>query len=262
MIDIDQIRGYFPAAVRDNAAFYKHMLKEYIQLMILDFISSSPYAGKLCFIGGTSLRLVHGIDRFSEDLDFDCKDMTAEDFKAMTDNVLAFLAANDFTVESRDRENPKLTAFRRNIYFPGLLFELNLTGHRDERFLIKIEAQDQGVHYTPEMKDVKGCGFFFPIQVPPIGVLCSMKLSALTTRAKGRDFYDSMFLLALTQPDYGFLKARCDIGSLEELKSHISELLETVDLKVKARDFEHLLFNSGNAGKILRFGEFLTYSPA
>ena len=257
MIDINQIRGYFPAAVRDKAAFYKHMLKEYIQLMILDFISSSPYAGKLCFIGGTSLRLVYGIDRFSEDLDFDCKDMTAEEFKAMTDEVIAFLAANDFVVESRDRVNPKLNAFRRNIYFPGLLFELNLTGHRDERFLIKIEAQDQGVSYTPEMRDVKGCGFFFPIQVPPIGVLCSMKLSALTARAKGRDFYDSMFLLALTEPDYDFLEPRCGIGSLEELKSHINELLGAIDLKVKARDFEHLLFNSGNAKKILRFGEFL-----
>ncbi|MBQ0080409.1 MAG: nucleotidyl transferase AbiEii/AbiGii toxin family protein, partial [Alistipes sp.] len=218
--------------------------------------SSTPYAGKLCFIGGTTLRLVYGIARFSENLDFDCKDMTAEEFKAMTDDVLAFLAANDFDVESRDRESPKLTAFRRNIYFPGLLFELNLTGHRDERFLIKIEAQDQWVGYTPEMRDVKGCGFFFPIQVPPIGVLCSMKISALTARAKGRDFYDSMFLLSTTGPDYDFLKARCGIGSLVELKSHINELLKTVDLKVKARDFEHMLFNSGNAGKILRFGEF------
>lgn len=257
MIDIDQIRGYFPAAVRDNAAFYKHMLKEYIQLMILDFISSSPYAGKLCFIGGTSLRLVYWIDRFSEDLDFDCKDMTAEEFKAMTDDVIDFLIANDFVVEPRDRENPKLNAFRRNIYFPGLLFEMNLSGHRDERFLIKIEAQDQGIGYSPEMKDVKGCGFFFPIQVPPIEVLCSMKLSALTARAKGRDFYDSMFLLALAKPDYNFLKARCGIGSLEGLKLHINELLQTVDLKVKSRDFEHLLFNSRNAGRILRFGEFV-----
>lgn len=71
--------------------------------MILDFISSSPYAGKLCFIGGTSLRLVHGIDRFSEDLDFDCKNMTEEEFKAMTDDILAFLRMNDFNVEPRDR---------------------------------------------------------------------------------------------------------------------------------------------------------------
>lgn len=257
MIDIKQISGYFPRAVRDNTAYYKHILKEYIQLMILDFISSSPYAGKLCFIGETSLRLVHGIDRFSENLDFDCKNMTEEEFKAMTDDILAFLRMNDFNVEPRDRANSKLTAFRRNFYFPGLLFEMNLTGHRDERFLIKIEAQDQGVDYTAEMRDVRGCGFFFPIQIPPIGVLCSMKLSALTARAKGRDFYDSMFLLSLTKPDYDFLKARCGIGSLDELKAQISEMLGEVDLKTKSRDFEHLLFNSSNADKVLRFGEFI-----
>jgi len=205
MIDIKQICGYFPGTVRGNASFHKHMLKEYLQLMILDYLSSSPYAGKLCFIGGTNLRLFHGIDRFSEDLDFDCRNMTEAEFRTMTDDVLFFLRMNDFNVETRDRENSKLTAFRRNYYFPGLLFEMNLTGHRDERFLIKIEAQDQGVNYAPVMTDVKACGFFFPIQVPPIGVLCSMKLSALVTRAKGRDFYDAMFLLSQTQPDYEFL---------------------------------------------------------
>lgn len=84
-----------------------------------------------------------------------------------------------------------------------------------------------------------------------------MKLSALTARAKGRDFYDSMFLLSRTKPDYEFLKQRCGIGSENELKAHIRELLKTVDLKTKARDFEHLLFNSGNAAKILRFGVFV-----
>jgi len=257
MIDLKQISGYFPGTVRENNAFHKYMLKEYIQLMILDNISSSSYAGKLCFIGGTNLRLVYGIHRFSEDLDFDCKNMTEDEFKAMSDDVLSFLRMNDFNVEVRDRENPNLTAFRRNFYFPGLLFEMNLTGHRDERFLIKIEAQDQGVDYTPEMKDVKGCGFFFPIQVPPLGVLCSMKLSALTARAKGRDFYDTMFLLSQTTPDYDFLKKRCGICSQDEMKAHISELLKTVDLKTKARDFEHLLFNSKNADKILRFEEFI-----
>lgn len=257
MIDIRQISGYFPGTVRDNTAFHKYMLKEYLQLLILDYISSSPYAGKLCFIGGTNLRLVLGIDRFSEDLDFDCKDMTEEQFKAMTDDILSFLRMSDFNVEPRDRDNPKLTAFRRNFYFPGLLFEMNLTGHRDERFLIKIEAQDQGVEYMPEMRDIKACGFFFPIQVPPVGVLCSMKLSALLTRAKGRDFYDAMFLLSQAQPDYEFLKKRCGIGSQNELKARICELLKTVDLKTKSRDFGHLLFNSKNADKILRFEEFV-----
>ncbi len=55
--------------MRDNALLNKHMLKEYIQLMILDYLSSTPYMRKMAFIGGTNLRLFKGIDRFSEDLD-------------------------------------------------------------------------------------------------------------------------------------------------------------------------------------------------
>lgn len=257
MIEMDMIRGFFPASIRDNAAFDKLMLKEYVQLMILDYLSSSEYANKLCFIGGTNLRLVLGIDRFSEDLDFDCKNMSKEEFMQMTDGILAFLKANDFNVEPRDKANPKLTAFRRNLFFPGLLFEMNLTGHRDERFLIKIEAQDQGVAYTPVIADVKGCGFFFPFQVPPRPVLCAMKLSALLTRSKGRDFYDSMFLLSQTEPDYSFLKARNGVSDKKELKAKVKELLGRIDIAKKAEDFRHILFNSSGSEKILRFGELV-----
>ncbi|WP_418991108.1 nucleotidyl transferase AbiEii/AbiGii toxin family protein [Alistipes sp.] len=105
--------------------------------------------------------------------------------------------------------------------------------------------------------NVKGCGFFFPLPVPPDEVLCAMKLSALLARGKGRDFYDAMFLLAQTRPDYEFLKARCGIGWPEELKTAIGVFLATTDLNVKKRDFEHLLFNKQNADKILRFGAFV-----
>ena len=84
-----------------------------------------------------------------------------------------------------------------------------------------------------------------------------MKLSALLSRSKGRDFYDAMFLLSRTPPDYEFLKARCGIGSPEALKAAVREMLATVDPNVKKRDFEHLLFNRQNADKILRFGEFI-----
>lgn len=150
MIQLDLIKNYFPINLRDNASFQKHMLKEYLQLMILDFLATTPYIRKITFIGGTNLRLVRGIDRFSEDLDFDCKNLSEEDFMSMTDEVLKFLQRNGMRVESKDRENNKLKAFRRNIHFPELLFDLGLTGHRDERFLIKIESQDQQIPYIPE----------------------------------------------------------------------------------------------------------------
>ena len=102
MIDMNFIRGYFPQQIRDNAQFSKDMLKEYIQFMILDFISTTPYARKLAFIGGTNLRLIKGIDRFSEDLDFDCKNMSKEEFMTLTDDILVFLQRSGLDAVVKD----------------------------------------------------------------------------------------------------------------------------------------------------------------
>jgi len=257
MIRIEQIRNFFPAQIRGDSGFDKYMLKEYLQLMILDYLSSTPSIRKMAFIGGTNLRLVKGIDRFSEDLDFDCKEFSKAEFVEMTNGVIQFLERSGLRVEVRDKENPKLTAFRRNIYFPELLFDLGLSGHKEERFLIKIESQDQGISYPHVMTNIKGCGFFFPFPVPSDGVLCSMKIAAMLTRAKGRDFYDLMFLLPQSKPDYDFLSKRCGIHNLQEFKQATAKLLKTVDLNKKQKDFEHLLFNKTSSEKILRFGEFM-----
>lgn len=257
MIQIDQIRKYFQPQIRENAIFDKYILKEYLQLMIMDYLSSTPYIQDIVFIGGTNLRLVKGIDRFFEDLDFDCKALSNEEFIEMTNGIIRFLERSGLRVESQDKENPKLTAFRRNIHFPELLFDLGLSGHKEERFLIKVESQNQGVIYKPVIADIKGCGFFFPFPVPSDGVLCSMKIATMLARSKGRDFYDLMFLLSLSKPDYNFLSKRCDIHNLQEFKDATNKLLETVNLNIKQKDFEHLIFNKTNSGKILRFGDFV-----
>jgi len=257
MIDINSLLPYYPKPVADNAAYHKHILKEYVELVALEHLSQSAYAPRLVFIGGTCLRLVHGIDRFSEDLDFDCKDLPQEDFMKMTDMLVEHLRANGLLVETRDRENDRLTAYRRNLYFPGLLFEMGLTGHREERFLMKIEAQDQGAAYEPLTVVVNRNGFLFPVSVPPKEVLLSMKLSALLARGKGRDFYDTIFLWQQVQPDYGFLRQRCGIGSHEELKAALAAKLAETNLAEKQKDFEHLLFTRRQSAKILYFGELL-----
>jgi predicted nucleotidyltransferase component of viral defense system len=257
MINLEFIRNYYPADVRENASFQKYMLKEYLQLAILDFLSTTPYTGKIIFIGGTNLRLVKGIDRFSEDLDFDCKNYTREEFMEMTDSVLKYLHRIGLMVETRDRENKKLTAFRRSYHFPELLFNLGLSGHREERLLIKIECEDQQIQYKPSIKNIKGCGFFFPFPVPTDEVICSMKLSAMLSRQKGRDFYDAMFLLSQTKPDYPFLAEKHGIHNLEELKSATGRILKRVDLEVKKKDFDHLLFNNKNSERILHVNEFI-----
>lgn len=256
MIQIDAIKGYFPAEIRSNSLFNRYILKEYIQLLILDYLSATRFIRKTTLIGGTNLRLVKGIDRFSEDLDFDCKKLSKDEFIDMTDGILQFLQRNGLDVLPKDRDTGKLKAFRRSIYFPQLLFELGLTGHREERFLIKVESEDQLINYKPVLANIKGCGFFFPMSVPPDNTLCAMKVAAMLNRQKGRDFYDVMFLLGQTSPDYSFLAEKCEISSLKELKQAIEKMLITVDLKKKMKDFEHLLFNRDNSKRILRVGEF------
>ena len=255
MIDLRSILAYYPPQIATNASFHKHILKEYIELLTLEHLSQSPYAPKLVFIGGTNLRLVLGLDRFSEDLDFDCKQLSAEEFVSMTDALVEYLRLNGLQVELRDKENPRLTAYRRNIYFPELLFDMNLTGHREERFLMKIE--DQGVNYTTQTAMVSRNGFFFPVTVPSKSTMLSMKLAALLARAKGRDFYDTIFLWQQVQPDYDFLRQRCGIGDPEALKKAINDKLDTVDLVQKQKDFEHLLFNPSRSAQILHFRQFI-----
>ena len=257
MISIEHLKTFYPPEMNGNASILKHILKEYVQLSVLDFLSMTHHIRGLAFIGGTCLRLTMGIDRFSEDLDFDCKNMTEDAFIRMSEDVITFLRRDGFTVEAREKASDRLTAFRRSLHFPGLLFDLGLTGHRDERFMLKLDAEDQRVAYKPVSKFIKGCGFFFSFPVPPDGVLCSMKIAAMLDRGKGRDFYDVMFLLARTKPDFDFLAARCGITNGAELVKAVEQLLSSIDLAHKQRDFEHLIFRRENGRRILEFAEFL-----
>jgi len=257
MLNLEQIQNYFPPQIRENPAHKKYIVKEYIQLMILNFLATSKFVKKIAFIGGTNLRLVKGIDRFSEDLDFDFKNFDAEDFSEMSQAILTFIQRSGIRAETREKQSEKLTAFRSRIYFPELLFELGLSAYKEERFLIKIESQNQEFEYTPQMATISSCGFFMSFPVPPDDVLCAMKLSALLSRAKGRDFYDALFLLSQTKPNYDFLTKKQDIHNLTELKAKLIETMEIIDLQHKSKDFEHLLFNKENKDKILMFSDYI-----
>lgn len=253
MIDLQYIRNFYPANIGGNQRFDRLMLKEYLQLLILDHIQTTKYAPLLTFIGGTCLRHVYGIDRFSEDLDFDCKQLTQEDFMAMTDDVITYLQRNGVNAVARDKNNPRLTAFRRNIYFPELLFDLNLSGHRDERLLVKIEVQDQGIDYEPQVVTINKLGFTFLLRCAPADIICSMKVAALLGRGKGRDFYDLIFLSSFTKPNFAFLQERCGIADGGELNSALQDVLLHTDLQLKRQDFAHLVIDERQADKILLF---------
>lgn len=257
MISLDSIAAFFPEPLR-RPQFKKHLLKEWVECLALEWMARSPWASRLAFIGGTSLRLLHGIDRFSEDLDFDCKELSPGDFARFTDALVRHLVRNGLPAIAKPRESGRLSAYRRSILFPGLLHSLGLSAFPEERFMMKIEAQDQRIPYPRETAPLNHCGFFFPVPVPPLSVLCSMKLSALLSRAKGRDFYDAVFLLQRTPPDYPFLAAKHpSVTDRPSLLAALSSLVATTDLALKRRDVEHLLFRRETASRVTDFPLFL-----
>ena len=84
-----------------------------------------------------------------------------------------------------------------------------------------------------------------------------MKIAALLSRKKGRDFYDVLFLLSQVNPDFDFLSKKCNIHNMEGLKASFKLMLEKTDLRNKSNDFKHMVFDQRNSERILYFKEFI-----
>ena len=85
MLNLKQIETFYPENLR---IFKRNLLREYLQYIILDIIYSSGYGSRLIFMGGTAIHMIHGVRRFSEDLDFDNKGLSQEDFENLSSQIL------------------------------------------------------------------------------------------------------------------------------------------------------------------------------
>ena len=258
MISFEEIKSFFAEGLRKNPSHFEYMLKEYFHYRMLDQIFSGQYASQLSFIGGTNLRILYQIQRFSEDLDFDCFNLSREEFISLTDMVLYRLNLEGIHVEADDKEkDQKLVVFRRNIVFPGLLYELGFTGHREKKLLIKIECEPHNYEYEPEKPIIQKFNIFTQIFAPSPSILLSMKTGAVLERKKGRDYYDFIFLSGITDPDFGYLEQKFRISNHSQLYERILESCEQIDFKIKSRDFENLVLEPAETKKVLLFKEYL-----
>lgn len=258
MISFEEIKSFFAESLRRNPAHFEYMLKEYFHYRMLDMIFSGEYASKMSFIGGTNLRILHHIKRFSEDIDFDCFNLSGEEFMNLTNEVIDKLRQEGIKVEAGDKEqNQKLTAFRRKILFPGLLFELGFTGHREKKLLIKIECEPHNYKYEPVRPIIQKFNVFTQVFAPSPDILLSMKTGAVLERGKGRDYYDFIFLSGITEPDFGYLKLKFGIADHAQLYKKILESCENTDFGMKSRDFEKLVFDPAETKKVLLFEKYI-----
>lgn len=253
MLDLATIKKNYPENIQ---AFDRFLLKEYLQYKILQIIFSLPEGQKLCFLGGTALRIVYGNNRFSEDLDFDNFGLAPSDFDALIAEVKKKLELEGYLVETR---NVFKGAYRCYLRFPRLLNELGLSGYEEEKILIQIDTMRQSYQYNFDKYLLNKFDVFTRVNVTPPDILLSKKIGAALERKtlKGRDFYDIVFLFSFTKPNYAYLKEKQGIANLAQLKTKLQKLLEKVDMKALAGDVEPFLFKSEEVTRVTMFKEFL-----
>lgn len=254
MIDFQEIIRQYPKEIQ-RPEFYEQLVKEYFHYHMLSYLFSGKYAEKISFIGGTALRYLFGIKRFSEDLDFDCFDLTREQFYQMTDELAKQLTLLGVDVKIEDKEKYKnLQAFRRVYVFPWLKYQLGLSRHKEARFFIKVEAESHHFNYSPQVKMLNGFEIVTPIRYMPLEILFASKIAAAVVRKKDRDFFDIVFLSSFAKPDFKYLKEKLNISTVNELKeSLLHAAMERKLEKRKVFDCEHMLFNQMDKQKIRNF---------
>jgi len=253
MLELKQIESFFPEHLRH---FKRNLLREYLQYKILEAIFTSRYGQKLVFMGGTAIHIVHGLPRFSEDLDFDNRGLTKDNFRALTEGIAKKLALEGYGIETGISFKG---AFSADIKVTGVLFDEGLSGHRGEKILIKLDAEPQNFKYSSERVVINKFDIFTGISVVPVNILLAQKFYAILARkrAVGRDFYDAVFLAGKASPDFAYLKERVGIKDREGLKSALLERCSKLDFKILSRDVEQFIFSPEDAKKVLLFSEYV-----
>lgn len=253
MLNLSEIQSFFPDSLH---RFPRFMLREYLQVKILEILFESQVASKLCFLGGTCLRIVHGNRRFSEDLDFDNRGLKKDQFEDVANTIRTQLEREGYEVELRTVVRG---AWHCYIKFPGLLYKEGLSGHHEEKILIQLDMESQQVDYEPERFILNRYEVFTSILTTPLSVLLSQKLYTIINRKrkKGRDFFDVVFLFGKgIQPDYSFLAKKANIAGPEALKQKIMEICQSVNMETMAQEVEPFLFAGQDTKRVIRFEQY------
>jgi len=253
MLDLPQILSFFPPHLR---AFRVSALREYLQYKVLASLYGGPHGRRLAFMGGTALRIIHGNPRFSEDLDFDNRGLDRAGLSAMAASIRRDLAREGFRPEVREITKG---AWHVEIRFLGLLAEMGLSGHREEKILISIDLEPQEFSYRPDMVIVNRFDVFAHVAAVPPDILLAQKIAAVFSRKRplGRDLYDIVFLFGKTRPNAEYLKEKLGFASLGEAKQELSAWAGGRNLAALARDVEPFLFDAEDKRKVLLFREFI-----
>lgn len=169
------------------------IVREYLQIIILSSIYNNKLSKKFFFMGGTAMRYFYKMPRFSEDLDFNTKGLDYREFKGVVADIQGDLLKEGFlTAVSCSRRNNLFTA---ELIFKDVIERYALSTDRGVTLMIKIEINAPKWGLITESKVLSMYGYNFTGILMSKGNLLSEKICALFNRKRGRDIYDTLFML-------------------------------------------------------------------
>ena len=253
------------------------LMREYLQARILEAIQGAGAFASWCFIGGTALRFLYRLPRFSEDLDFSLSRGFSEEegepfiegFVRVVDRTVSTFGKEGYTVQPKISDSRVgKTAFLK---FHGLLYELGLSPHSGELVSIRVEIDSDPPDGAKLETTVLRRHSLLNVQHYDRSSLFAGKLHALLSRdyTKGRDIYDLLWYLSDSQwpaPNITFLRNALEQTgwngpevTAENWARLVSEQLEAIDWERAVEDVrpflekpeEAYLLTRGNLSKLL-----------
>ena len=199
----------FKAAIakHKDEAFQYAELREQLQLLILDIISKRGYFNNISFLGGTALRIIYRIRRYSEDLDFSLQNKSKYEFTEMINLVIKELELRGLKVDTKMKKS--LGAVRSCFFrFKGVLYDLGLSPLQDQKLSIKFEVDENPPGgFKTELSMINEY-VSFGINHFDLSSAFAGKIHAILAReyTKGRDYFDLLWFLGRdVSPNLQFL---------------------------------------------------------
>ncbi|MBU1366987.1 MAG: nucleotidyl transferase AbiEii/AbiGii toxin family protein [Candidatus Omnitrophica bacterium] len=173
------------------------IMREYIQTLMLKYLYASKWQDRFHFLGGTSLRLVYGFKRFSEDLDFNIAEIDKREFERVSEFVRGELKKENIhsgvTFEHRGNLSSSKFTFKNVLEYYRI---------KDKRgiLMVKFEANRPTFDLETGQATVSNFGEIFTLQMTAKGALFAEKIDALRHIKKGRHIYDIIIMLSKKFP--------------------------------------------------------------
>ena len=187
-------------AVRDapDPAAALNLAREYLQARILLALQEAGAMIPLALRGGTALRFLFGLPRFSEDLDFALErpERGDLDIPRLAERVVAQLEREGYEVASRRKVDRVVQSIM--VSFPGLLYDIGLAAEPSRRLNVRIEVDTKPPGGAGLATTVVRRQAVLNLQHHDRPSLLAGKLHAVLERtwAKGRDWFDLFWYLS------------------------------------------------------------------